>query len=324
MSEPAEELQNTPAALTVKTDPFLIKENLKIVEPDKGLVFFNGQCIIHVANRLKLRQQAYELVYNLYAEKGFTKTKDSDLWLSIFNALPATTTLISQNAQGLLEGTLTVVFDSPMGLPADELYREEIDLVRNSGGQICEIVSLGIRNKVKSPSKILAGLIYCSYLLTWHHKKTSTLVITVNPKHEDFYCKNMLFEKIGPERSFAKVNGAPSVLLKVPIVEYSRLKPNQRVFPFFMMKYSAQEELEMAKKVESMVQPMSSEEFFTFFIEKTDTWERALPSQKAFIKSVYPANKINHYEVSRALARGFSKKHDRSGDNLQDTRKAMP
>jgi hypothetical protein len=160
-------------------------------------------------------------------------------------------------------------------------------------------------------------------LLTWHNKKASILVITVNPKHEDFYCKNMLFEKIGLERSFAKVNGAPSVLLKVPIVEYSRLTPKDRVFPFFMMKYSDQEELEMAKKVETMVRPMSNEEFFTFFIEKTDIWERALPSQKAFIKSVYPADEINHYEVSRALARAFSKKQQRGDANLNDTNKAV-
>jgi len=324
MSEPAEELQDTPAGSTIRSNPFLIKENLKIVEPDKGLTFFNGQCIIHVANRPKLRQKAYELVYKLYAEKGFTGNKNSDLWLSIFDALPSTTTFISQNAQGRIQGALTVVFDSPIGLPADELYRAEIDLVRSSGRQICEIVSLGVSNTARNASKILAGLYYCAYVLAWHNKKASTLVITVNPQHEEFYCKHMLFKKIGPERSFAKVNGAPSILLKIPIVKYSRLKPTQRVFPFFMMNFSEQEELEIAKKFETMVRPMSNEEFYTFFIDKTDTWEQALPHQKEFVKKAYQAYEINHYEVSRALARGFSKKHRPSDAELEDTSKAMP
>jgi hypothetical protein len=121
MPEPAEELQNTPVSLAAVSDPSLTIENLKIVEPDEGLKFFNEQCIVHVANRPIFRQKAYELVYKLYDEKGFTKNKDLDLWLSIFDALPATTTFISQNAQGCIEGALTVVFDSPIGLPADEL-----------------------------------------------------------------------------------------------------------------------------------------------------------------------------------------------------------
>lgn len=324
MPEPAEEIRTTPEALAIKSDPSLVKENLKLVKPDEVLSFFNGQCMVHVANGPKLRQKAYELVYKLYAEKGFTRNKDSDLWLSIFDALPATTTFVSQDAQGRIEGALTVVFDSPIGLPADELYRAEIDLVRNSGRQICEIVSLGVSNTARNASKILAGLYYCAYVLAWHNRKASTLVITVNPQHEEFYCKHMLFEKIGPERSFAKVNGAPSVLLKIPIVKYSRLKPTQRVFPFFMMNFSKQEELEIAKKFETMVRPMSNEEFYTFFIDRTDTWDQALPQQKEFVKKAYQAYEINHHEVSRALARGFSKKHRPSGGKLEGTKKAMP
>jgi len=107
----------------------------------------------------------------------------------------------------------------------------------------------------------------------------------------------------------------------VPIVKYSKLTPKDRVFPFFMIKHSDQKELELAKKIETMIRPMSSEEFFTFFIEKTDIWERAWPSQKTFIKSVYPANEINHYEVSRALARGISKKNRLSDDNRNSNAK---
>jgi hypothetical protein len=316
MSEPAEQLHNTPTVLAKKPHPILEKENLKLVDPEKGIKFFNGQYIVHVANRSMLRQKAYELVYNLYSKKGFTKNTDSDLWLSIFDALPATTTLVTQNAQGGIEGTLTVVFDSPIGLPADELYQEEIDVLRNSGEQICEFVSLGISKNAKSPFKILACLFYCAYVLAWRQKESSALVVTVNPQHEDFYCRKILFEKIGPQRSFSKVNGAPSILLKVPLMIYSKLKLKQRIFPFFMINYSDQEELKTAKNIENMVQPMSDEEFYTFFIEKTDTWERALPRQKEFIKRAYPANEINHNEVSRALARGFSKKHRYSDATL--------
>jgi hypothetical protein len=323
MSEPAKDLRNTPTVFARKSDPSLKKENLKIVESEKGLKFFNGQCIVHVANRSTLRQKAYELVQNLYSKKGFTRKKDPDLWLSIFDALPETTTFVAQNAQGRIEGALTVVFDSPIGLPADELYQEEINLLRDSGEQICEFVSLGVRNDAKSPFKILACLFYCAYVLAWHEKKSSALVITVNPQHEDFYCRKILFEKIGPERKYAKVNGAPSVLLNVPLMIYSSLKHKQRIFPFFMINYSDQKELEAAKYIKNMVQPISNQEFYTFFIEKTDIWEKALPRQKEFIKSAYPAHEINHNEISRALAIGFSKKIRHSDETLKDTNQAV-
>ncbi len=324
MSEPAEVLQNSSAALAKESDQPLKKENLKlVVDLEKGLKFFRGQCVVNVANRSILRQKAYELIHSLYSKKGFTQKKDSDLWLSIYDALPETTTFVAENQKGCSEGALTVVFDSPIGLPADELYKEEIDVLRNSGEQICEFVSLGISNGVKSPLKILACLFYCAYVLAWRTRKSSDLVITVNPQHEDFYCRKILFEKIGPERNFAKVNGAPSVLLTVPLMVYSSLKHNHRIFPFFMINHSDQEEIETAKNIENMVRPMSDEEFYTFFIEKTDMWEKALPHQKDFIKRIYPAHETNHNEVSRALARGFSKKNRYFDDILNDTHKAV-
>lgn len=117
------------------------------------------------------------------------------------------------------------------------------------------------------------------------------------------------FEKLGAERSYAKVSGAPTVLLYLPLDKLNRLRRKDRIFPFSSLNYSDQEEFEFAKKIKNMGQPMSDEEFFTFFIEKTDTWENASQQQKDFIKKIYPRHKANHYEVSRALARAFSKKN---------------
>jgi N-acyl amino acid synthase FeeM len=323
MSEPAEVLSNTSTALAGESDPHLTKENIKLVDLEKELNFFKGQCKVQVANSVTLRQKAYELLYDLYIKKGFTKKTEYGLWLSIYDALPETTTFVAKDNQGCIEGALTAVFDSPIGLPADELYKEEIDALRNYGGQICEFVSLGINDTVKNHLKILASLFYSAYLLAWRKKNASNLIITVNPQHENFYCRKTFFQKIGSERNFSKVNGAPSVLLNVPLRVYSRLKHEHRIFPFFMIDYSDQEELETIKKIEDMIQPMSDEEFFTFFIEKTDTWERALPHQRDFIKKAYPAHEINHNEVSRFLAKRISRNNDQSDHTFNHTNRAI-
>jgi hypothetical protein len=321
--EPAEILQNSSTALAKKSDPFLKKEAPKLSDLEKGLKFFGGQCEVHVANQLILRQKAYELIHDLYLQMGIVRKKDSDLWLSIYDALPNSVTFVAEDDQGCSAGTLTVVFDSPIGLPADELYQKEIDEISNSGRQICEFVSLGISNRAKNPIKILASLIYCAYLHAWSENNSRELIITIHSRFEKFYCRRIFFEKIGPERNYAKVNGAPTVLLKLSLKEVIRLRQTHRIFPFNIMPFSDQRDLELAKKIENQVQPMSVEEFYTFFIEKTDTWEKALPQHKEFIKGIYPANDIDHNEVARLLAREFSKKHHLSEDTQRNTAKIV-
>jgi hypothetical protein len=242
--------------------------------------------------------------------------KPGGLWLSIFDALPETTTLVVEDKQGEIGASLTLVFDSPIGLPADELYKEEIDRVRKDGRKICEIISFGINKSVKGSVKILAGLFYSVYLLAWRINNATDLVITVHARYENFY-HNLLFDKIGPVRKYAKVNDAPTILLNLPLQLPGILKDKQRIFPLYLLNYSKRKELEVANKIKSMLYPMSDEEFYTFFIEKTDTWEKASAEQKDYIKKVYPADQADHFSISRALARAVSKKHQDQNDNSE-------
>lgn len=239
---------------------------------------------------------------------GIAKDKSTDLWLSIFDCLPETTTLVANNHKGEIGGAITLVFDSPMGLPADELYKKEIDALRNPRRKICELISFGLNEAVRGSVKILAILYYSAYLLAWRKEKATDFVVTVAARHERFYCRTMKFNKIGAVRSYSKVNGIPTVLLNLPLQLPDMSSEKQRLFPLNILKYSLQEELDIAEKIQDMHRPMSDEEFYTFFIEKTNVWEQASHQQKEFIKKVYPADKVNHNEVSRALARAFSKK----------------
>jgi hypothetical protein len=280
-----------------------------IHEEENGVPFFDGKFSIRTANRLALRQEAYKLLYKIYSKMGITRDESTDLWLSIFDALPETTTLVAQNLKGEIGGAITLVFDSPIGLPADELYNEEIDEFRDTGRKICEIISFGLNEAVRGSVKILAILYYSAYLLAWRKEKATDFIITVAARHEKFYCHTMKFKKIGAVRSYSKVNGIPTVLLNLPLKLPDMSQEKRRLFPLNMLKYSVREELEIAEKIQDMHYPMSDEEFYTFFIEKTNVWAKASHQQKEFIKKVYPAEKVNHNEVSRALARAFSKKN---------------
>jgi len=266
----------------------LEKESLKSVDFEKGLEFFGGEVIIQVANRLEGRQGAYRLLYDLYSEMGFTKRNGDGLWLSIHDALPETTTFVAKDARGFVEGALTTVFESKIGLPADDLYKKEIDIIRHAGEHICEIISLGINNAGKASIKILASLFYCAFLHAWKGENATAFIITVHSDLKDFYCRRVSFKKLGPERNYTKVNGAPTVLLNLSLMKVDRLRYKQRLFPFYMLNHSHQEELDFTKRIEKMILPMSEKEFLNFFINKTDIWEKASSQQKHFIKEVYP------------------------------------
>ena len=284
------------------------KENRFPSNFEEGVYFFGRRLLVRPANQLQLRQKAYELIYNLYCEMGIIKRKDYGLWISIFDALPETTTFVAADVQGRIEGALTVVCDSQIGLPADELYKEEIDKLRNDGERICEFISLGVNSAAKKPLRILAGLFYCAFLHAWQVRQSSDLAITVHSRYEDFYCKKIFFEKIGPERSYAKVNGEPTVLLNLSLQRINKLRYTHRIFPFFMLNCSDQEEFEIVNNMGKKCNPLSDEEFYKFFIQKSDVWEEATPMQREYIKKLYPAHKIDHFKVSRALANGVSKK----------------
>ncbi len=284
------------------------KEDSFPTDSETGIYFFDHQFRILIANKPELRKKAYQLLYRLYSKMRIAPQELNGMWLSIYDALPETSTFVAEDDQGEIAGALTLVFDSPIGLPADALYKEEIDRLRNSGRKLCEIISLGISDSAKRSVKLLAGLFYCAYLLSWRSKSSTDFVITVHARYENFYCRNILFKKIGAMRKYAKVNGAPTVLLNLPLELPEMLKEKRRIFPLHMLNYSDQKEMEITKEIEAMVTPLSEEEFYHFFIEKTDIWEKATPQQKSYIKKIYPPDQTDHFKVSRALAKGLSKK----------------
>ena len=304
----------TPNKLDETSVKPIEKEQLKSAYSAKGVHFFGGQCIIRVANTLELRQRAYEYIYQIYSHSGYIGKENSNLKLSIFDALPETTTLITEDYRGNMCGALTVVLDSPIGLPSDLQYKKEIDNLRGPGREISEIISLGVKSSTKHSVKILASLFYGAYLLAWRIRETTDFIINIVPQQSDFYCNKLLFKKIGGIKQCPRANGTDAVLLYLPLSLPNNLRNQRRIFPLNLFNYTEQEEISIATRLEQMLLPISDEEFYSFFIEKTEVWEKATAEQKKYIKQIYPPDKVNHFEVLRALAKGFAKRNKDSDD----------
>jgi hypothetical protein len=291
------------------------KPDKRLVEVEDGLSFFSNTYRVRVANNLEYREKAYQFVNKIYSEKGWSQSDQNGLWLTIHHALSDTIVLIAEDNDNNICGTLSLIFDSPIGIPADASYQLELNSLRNQGKKLCEIVSFGTDPSFKYSVRILAGLFFCAYLIAWRVKNSTDFVIAIRPYHSDFYTQSLHFRKIGQEKKCERANGISTVLLQLPLSLPSEVRNKTRIFPLHILNYPAYKEIRIANKLKEAIAPMSDEEFFIFFMEKTNLWGNATPEQKKYIKSLYPVGNVDHNMVSRLLAKSYSKLKEISKDH---------
>jgi hypothetical protein len=274
--------------------------------PSMQLIVDDGDYQVRVASNLKSRRKAYQHVYSLYLQKGYAKPHPSFMWLTFFDALPETTTLLIERA-GQPIGALTVVFDSPIGLPADSLYKEELDTLRVTGHRLTEFISLGVND---GDARALVKLFNLAYLVTYRLCNATDIMITVNPRHVRYYEKMLLFQKAGSERSYEKVGGAPAVLLRLSEAlaeEQIRLEHSPRGLGYpksrslYKSFYSEVEEPDLVASLAAARCPMREEELAFFLVDKTNIWSEATADQRAYLNLCYPEGLVQRQMEKTAL-----------------------
>jgi hypothetical protein len=99
-------------------------------------------------------------------------------------------------------------------LPADENFRDRLDILRRQGRRLCEPSRLAIDAGMSK--RVFAALIHISYLYAHELHGFTDYVIEVNPRHVAFYQRMLGFADFGGERPCSRV-GAPAVLLRLPL-----------------------------------------------------------------------------------------------------------
>ncbi len=266
------------------------------VRPAACLSFGGGDYTVGPASDLATRRAAYRLVYELYLEKEYAMPHPSRMWLSLFDALPETTTLVVKE-HGEVVAALTVVFDSAFGLPADRLYRREIDAMRRGGRRPAEIISFGICAHAGRGSEILVRLFDMVYVLARHVRGATDLLNTVNPRHAGFYRRTLLFRKAGEVRDYDKVGGAPAVLLRLDLdlADESHRQAHrpgaarqEKSRTLYRMFHSPDETESVTQTLRRSLRPMSERELRYFFMHKTRLLAEAPAAQRHHVEDCYP------------------------------------
>lgn len=160
---------------------------------------------VRLADNDGRRSTASMLVKKMYAWRGYKIA-----WHAKHQ--PNRITLVASHGTSPM-ATISIGFDSADGLLVDDLYKEEIDQLRDEGNRACEFTKLAVDGAIRS-KRVLATLFHIAYIYSHRMNGFTDLFIEVNPRHVRFYEQMLGFTRFGPERMNARVN-APAVLLRL-------------------------------------------------------------------------------------------------------------
>lgn len=173
----------------------LIRRSARVKESELAAVD-----AVRIAQSIDEYVEAMKLVYDGYVDRGIMTPHDSRVRMTPYLALPSTIIFVAMEGTQVA-GTLSLVLDSPLGLPMQKIYGEEVQRLRDQGRVPAEVGALCVARGKRGAG--IAFLLYkMMYLTATRLLRVDDLVIAVHPKVADLYMATLLFETIGPVRSY--------------------------------------------------------------------------------------------------------------------------
>lgn len=167
--------------------------------------------VLKVAESEEEIESAFRLLHDAYVRAGFMKPDRSGLRVTVYNALPTTTTLIACYA-GKVVGTVSLIRESLFGFPMQEAFN--IDAIRAKGGGVAEVSGLAVHDGVQARADlVLFPLFKFVYEYASTYVDLRHLVIAAHPDHMDFFQSSLQFRRLKQARvdHYGFVDGAPAV-----------------------------------------------------------------------------------------------------------------
>lgn len=188
-------------------------------------------------------EAALRLVYESYQERKLVPHSEHKLRLTKYHALPTTAVLIAKKGDEVI-ATLSLILDSALGLPIEELWN--ISHLRERHTRIAEVSSLAIKRGYRGgKGELLFPLCKYMYLLSKDHLGVDALVAAVHPMVRDFYECILRFKEIDNRvHRYSFAEGAKAVGLYLSIdgtaeeewrKTYHHLPPHRDYYRHFVL-----------------------------------------------------------------------------------------
>lgn len=167
--------------------------------------------ILKIADTQQEIEECLALLHDAYVGSGFMKPDPSGLRVTVFHALPTTTTLCAKFDDKVV-GTLSLIRDGPFGFPLQKIF--DLRDLREKEGTIAEVSALAVHRSFRRQGGIiLFPLMKFMYEYSVTFFDVRHLVIAVNPRHIEMYESLLFFKRLREQtvERYDFVNGAPAV-----------------------------------------------------------------------------------------------------------------
>lgn len=188
----------------------LLPEALRMHLIRSNITVPNGvdNIVLKIASTKLELEQAYKLLHDSYVGQGLMDTHVSRMRFNIWLALPYTSVIIAKINDEVV-GTVSLIMDSPVSLPADKIYKQENDLFRKNGNRLVEASAFAVNPKYRnSGHKISLYLMKYLYQYSKNHLHADMLCATVRTSAIDFYKALFAFKQTGKNIPHTFVKGA--------------------------------------------------------------------------------------------------------------------
>lgn len=156
-------------------------------------------------------EACFRILHDSYVAAGFMKPDPSGLRVTVYHALPTTTTLCAK-WDGKVVGTISIIREGVFGFPLQSEF--DLSALRSAGGKITEVSSLAVDPGYRNTGgQVLFPLM--KFMRDYAHRYFDTrhLVIAVNPNRIEMYESLLAFDRLRAAEvsHYAFANGAPAV-----------------------------------------------------------------------------------------------------------------
>jgi GNAT superfamily N-acetyltransferase len=171
----------------------------------------SDRLVLKIADTREELEACFSLLHDAYVDSGFMQPDPSGMRVTIYHALPTTTTLCAK-WDGEVVGTISLIRESAFGFPLQKIF--DLSDVRFKGGNLAEVSALAVHPKFrKTGGAILFPLMKFMYEYATEYFDTRHLLIAVNPNRIEMYESLLFFERLTANvvENYDFANGAPAV-----------------------------------------------------------------------------------------------------------------
>ncbi len=257
-------------------------------KPDKRLV-------LKIAETKEELEACFRLLHDAYVGSGFMRPDPSGMRVTIYHALPTTTTLCAE-FDGEVVGTLSLIRESVFGFPLQSIF--DLHAIREEIGQIAEVSALAVHPKFRNTGgMILFPLMKFMYEYCTTFFDTRHLVIAVNPNRIEMYESLLLFERLKENEveNYDFANGAPAVGATIDLHAAPGLfkrvyekKPRRKNLYVYLMRSRLRNIVMPRRRYFSTNDPVMTPNLLDYFFnQRTRTFENLSEREKGLLHSIY-------------------------------------